>query len=100
MNTRKRMFPGAVLQMLLLAFWTVLAFCAAANAQESATAPASANAQTSSISHGVVTQRNLSLGLAKTIAEATLAACEEKGYHTAAAVGSSSDGGHSRRIRE
>lgn len=35
---------------------------------------------------GVVTQRNLSLGLAKTIAEATIAACREKGYHTAAAV--------------
>ncbi|HLK50087.1 MAG TPA: heme-binding protein [Bryobacteraceae bacterium] len=31
-------------------------------------------------------QRNLSLGMAKTIAEATIAACKEKGYHTAAAV--------------
>ena len=31
-------------------------------------------------------QRNLSLGLAKTIAEAAMSACEEKGYHTAAAV--------------
>jgi uncharacterized protein GlcG (DUF336 family) len=35
---------------------------------------------------GVVTQRNLSLGMAKTIAEATIAACKEKGYTTAAAV--------------
>src|ERR1700758_4207053 len=35
---------------------------------------------------GLVTQRNLSLGMAKTIAEATLAACKEKGFHTAAAV--------------
>jgi uncharacterized protein GlcG (DUF336 family) len=35
---------------------------------------------------GVVMQRNLSLGLAKTIAEATIAACKEKGYATAAAV--------------
>jgi len=35
---------------------------------------------------GVVTQRNLSLGMAKTIAEATLAACKAKGYNTAAAV--------------
>lgn len=35
---------------------------------------------------GVVTQKNLSLGMAKTIAEATIAACKEKGYHTAAAV--------------
>src|SRR5437899_98595 len=35
---------------------------------------------------GVVTQRNLSLGMAKTIAEATLAECKSKGYHTAAVV--------------
>ena len=34
----------------------------------------------------VVMQRNLSLGLAKTIAEATLAACKDKGYHTTVAV--------------
>ena len=35
---------------------------------------------------GLVTQRNLSLGMAKTIAEATIAECKEKGFHTAAAV--------------
>src|SRR5437016_6238484 len=35
---------------------------------------------------GVVMQRNLSLGLAKTIAEATLGECKAKGFHTAAAV--------------
>ena len=35
---------------------------------------------------GVVTQRNLSLSLAKTIAEATLAACKAKGFNTTAAV--------------
>jgi uncharacterized protein GlcG (DUF336 family) len=35
---------------------------------------------------GVVMQRNLSLGMAKTIAEATLAECRSKGFHTAAAV--------------
>ena len=35
---------------------------------------------------GLVTQRNLSLAMAKTIAEATLAACKAKGYSTAAAV--------------
>jgi uncharacterized protein GlcG (DUF336 family) len=35
---------------------------------------------------GLVMQRNLSLGLAKTIAEATLAECQSKGFHTAAAV--------------
>ena len=35
---------------------------------------------------GLVTQRNLSLAMAKTIAEATLAECKAKGFHTAAAV--------------
>lgn len=35
---------------------------------------------------GVVTQRSLSLGLARTIAEATLAECRSKGYRTVAAV--------------
>jgi uncharacterized protein GlcG (DUF336 family) len=35
---------------------------------------------------GVVMQRNLSLGMAKTIAEATLAECKSKGYNTSAAV--------------
>jgi uncharacterized protein GlcG (DUF336 family) len=35
---------------------------------------------------GVVLQKNLSLGLARAIAETTLAACQAKGYHTAAAV--------------
>lgn len=35
---------------------------------------------------GLVSQRNLSLGMAKTIAEATLAECKAKGFHTSAAV--------------
>lgn len=35
---------------------------------------------------GLVTQRNLSLAMAKTIAEATLGECRAKGYHTAAVV--------------
>lgn len=35
---------------------------------------------------GLVTQRNLSLPLAKTIAEAALGACKGKGYNTAVAV--------------
>ena len=35
---------------------------------------------------GVVMQRNLSLSMAKTIAEATLAECQAKGFHTSAAV--------------
>jgi uncharacterized protein GlcG (DUF336 family) len=37
-------------------------------------------------SQGVVMQRNLSLALAKTIAEATLAECASKGFNTSAAV--------------
>jgi uncharacterized protein GlcG (DUF336 family) len=35
---------------------------------------------------GLVIERNLSLVMAKTIAEATLAECKSKGFHTAAAV--------------
>ena len=35
---------------------------------------------------GLVMQRNLSLPMAKTIAEATLAECKAKGFNTAAAV--------------
>jgi uncharacterized protein GlcG (DUF336 family) len=35
---------------------------------------------------GLVTQRNLSLGMAKTIAEAALAECKAKGFNTAVAV--------------
>jgi uncharacterized protein GlcG (DUF336 family) len=35
---------------------------------------------------GLVMQRNLSLAMAKTIAEATLEACRSKGFHTSAVV--------------
>src|SRR5678815_5315384 len=35
---------------------------------------------------GLVAQRNLSLSMAKTIAEATLGACKAKGFSTAVAV--------------
>src|ERR1700722_15360729 len=35
---------------------------------------------------GLVTQRILSLGMAKTIAEATIGECKSKGFHTAAVV--------------
>ena len=38
------------------------------------------------IGQGVVTQRNLSLAMAKTIAEAALAECRSKGFNTSAAV--------------
>jgi uncharacterized protein GlcG (DUF336 family) len=41
---------------------------------------------TSVLAQGVVMQRNVSLPLAKSIAEATLAACKAKGFNTAAAV--------------
>ena len=35
---------------------------------------------------GIVMQRNLSLGMAKTIAEGTIGACKAKGFNTSAAV--------------
>jgi uncharacterized protein GlcG (DUF336 family) len=38
------------------------------------------------IAQGVVMQRNLSLAMAKTIAEAALAECKSKGFNTSAAV--------------
>jgi len=38
------------------------------------------------LGQGVVTQRNLSLGLARTIAEAALAECKSKGFNTSVAV--------------
>ena len=38
------------------------------------------------MAQGVVTQRNLSLAMAKTIAEASLAECKSKGFNTSAAV--------------
>ena len=41
---------------------------------------------TNAHAQGVVMQRNLSLAMAKTIAEATLADCKAKGFSTAAAV--------------
>lgn len=47
---------------------------------------APARAQEQESTSGLVTQRNLSLALAKTIAEAALSACQAKGYHTAVAV--------------
>jgi hypothetical protein len=35
---------------------------------------------------GIVMQKNLSLGMAKAIAEGTIAACKAKGFNTSAAV--------------
>ena len=40
----------------------------------------------SACAQGLVTQRVLSLGMAKTIAEATISECKVKGFHTAAVV--------------
>jgi uncharacterized protein GlcG (DUF336 family) len=40
----------------------------------------------SATSQGLVMQRNLSLAMAKTIAEATIAECKTKGFNTAAVV--------------
>lgn len=40
----------------------------------------------SAAAQGLVTQRVLSLGMAKTIAEATLGECKSKGFHTSAVV--------------
>ena len=39
-----------------------------------------------SVTQGLVSQKSLSLGMAKTIAEAAQEACREKGYHTSVAV--------------
>jgi uncharacterized protein GlcG (DUF336 family) len=41
---------------------------------------------TSAGAQGLVTQRNMSLGMAKTIAEATIGECKSKGFNTAAVV--------------
>jgi len=58
---------SSVLRVLVMSGAAVI-LCGGANAQ------------------GLVMQRNLSLGMAKTIAEATIAECREKGFHTAAVV--------------
>src|SRR5712671_2704342 len=72
----------------VVAVGIALLLCGRANAQESASrnTQAPANGQVPASAPGLVTQRNLSLMMAKTIAEAALAACQEKGYHTAVAV--------------
>jgi uncharacterized protein GlcG (DUF336 family) len=80
-----------ILRMLMVVGVAVL-LCGVANAQESGGAAGYGNArgqtntQPTPSPQGLVMQRNLSLGLAKTIAEAALAACHEKGYHTTVAV--------------
>jgi uncharacterized protein GlcG (DUF336 family) len=75
---------AAIALKSLAAFGIAVLLSGRANAQEGGTA--SANEQRPANAQGLVLQRNLSLPMAKTIAEAALAACQEKGYHTAAAV--------------
>jgi hypothetical protein len=65
---------------ILVGVGIAVLLCGRANAQGSESAQEPANAQ------GLVMQRNLSLAMAKTIAESALAACQAKGYHTAVAV--------------
>jgi hypothetical protein len=79
MKNSANVVPAVALKMLIGVSIAVL-LCGWANAQGSGNAQGPANAQ------GLVTQRNLSLTMAKTVAEATLAACQAKGYHTAVAV--------------
>jgi uncharacterized protein GlcG (DUF336 family) len=79
MKNAAKIATDVALKMLLGVGVAVL-LCASANAQESGNAPPPARVQ------GLVTQKNLSLEMAKTIAEATLAACQAKGYHTSVAV--------------
>ncbi len=78
--------------VLVVALKTAAVVCIAGllgvrvNAQESGSAAGAGNTHGTANAQGVVIQRNLSLAMAKTIAEATLAACHEKGYHPAVAV--------------
>ena len=60
--------------------------CSRAGAQSSPSAQQSAGAPAVASQPGVVMQRSITLGLAKMIAEATLATCQAKGFHTSAAV--------------
>ena len=95
MNNLTKSALGIGLRMLMVVGVAVL-LCGGAKAQESGGAAGYGNAQrpanaqapgnTQGSSQGLIMQRNLSLGLAKTIAEASLAACREKGYHTTVAV--------------
>ena len=71
---------AAVALKMLMGLGIAVLLCGRANAQGAGKTEAPASAQ------GLVTQRDLSLAMAKTVAEAAMAACEAKGYHTAVAV--------------
>jgi uncharacterized protein GlcG (DUF336 family) len=64
----------------------LLGICATTVAALSAAGQSRAPAQAQAPAQGIVMEQNLSLGLAKTIAEAALAECQAKGFHTAVAV--------------
>jgi uncharacterized protein GlcG (DUF336 family) len=86
MKTLNKGLVAIALKMVVVVGVAAL-LCARVNAQESGSAHGAGGATAASASApAVVTQRSVSLSLAKAIAEATLAACREKGYHTAAAV--------------
>jgi uncharacterized protein GlcG (DUF336 family) len=76
----------AIALNMFVVIGSVMLLCARASAQESNGTRGGDGAAASGSAPAVVMQRSVSLGLAKAIAEATLAACREKGYHTAAAV--------------
>jgi uncharacterized protein GlcG (DUF336 family) len=81
---------------IVVGFAVALLLCVPAGAQASANTADPKNDPTKDArrdpanapgsAHGLVMQRNLSLPMAKTIAEAALAECAAKGYHTAVAV--------------
>jgi uncharacterized protein GlcG (DUF336 family) len=64
----------------------IIAIALVAVASTAASAPAFALSRFGAAGQGVVMQRNLSLGLAKTIAEAAQSECQAKGFHTSVAV--------------
>jgi uncharacterized protein GlcG (DUF336 family) len=88
-NPAKEIAVFAMRMLILVGVAALL--CGGVNAQEAGVTVGPGNARIqpnapAAASQGLVMQRNLSLGLAKTIAEASLAACREKGYHTTVAV--------------
>jgi uncharacterized protein GlcG (DUF336 family) len=85
MKNPAKVVPGLALKIGLVIGVAVLV-CGSASAQESGGTQAPASAHSAANTPGVVMQRNLSLALARTIAEGALAACHEKGYHTTVAV--------------
>ena len=78
-NLAKMVFVVALKTALGVGIAALL--CAGARAQGTGSTPVPVKPE-----QGVVTQKTLSLAMAKTIAESALAACQALGYHTAVAV--------------